>query len=175
MSSDPSKNVTFKWFKGTDKRKKNSKRLLPQNSGTGTRIKSNNSNGTNYGARTLEKDTGMGMKEKGNERREMESNEIAASEEEDEDKLVFSSHESMSTLVVNPSSFTDFTSYYCYAKNTIGWSRDPCTFNLIQSGKHLNDPFLSRSTLTLIDFRKVHDTQNLILSYSTLNHFPLLH
>ena len=132
MTTDPNnKNVTFKWFKGADGGKNaNSTSKRSHQSGSGN--KSGN-NGTNDG---IKSGSSGGRRKEG-----MESNEIASASILDandgvDTNLIHSSHESMSTLVVNPSSYHDFTTYYCYGKNSIGWSRDPCAFNLIQSGNN---------------------------------------
>lgn len=144
MSSDPSKNVTFKWFKGTDMMMRRYKNKSNKLSGI-TRSDSINENDGTASAAIKKKVTGMPEKSSSSKSSsneiEDESNEGELIEKEEElneqekhSKLVFSSQESMSTLLLNPSSLDDFTTYYCYAKNSIGWSNDPCTFNLIQSG-----------------------------------------
>lgn len=149
MSSDPSKNVTFKWFKGTDKmrynRNKSNKLSGGSNSKSGSSGDSINDTDHHGTASSSRKKSKMGSESKSSKstRNEIELdesnegeqiNEQYSEQEDNSPKLLFSVQESMSTLIVNPSSLDDFTTYYCYAKNSIGWSNDPCTFNLIQSG-----------------------------------------
>lgn len=139
MSSDPSKNVTFKWFKGTDmmRRYKNKSNMLSGNARSDTGSLNDTFSEHHRTASTIKKKSGVkvGLTEKSSSN-EIEDEQIygESNEQQSDPKLVFSSQELMSTLLVSPSSLDDFTTYYCYAKNSIGWSNDPCTFNLIQSG-----------------------------------------
>jgi len=59
---------------------------------------------------------------------------INKKQQDSDSDLVFTTKQTVSTLVVTPADRSDFTTYSCRARNSVGWQKEPCYFTLVPSG-----------------------------------------